>query len=393
MDISQKEISNLLTLVAACDIQRKEIERIYESSGIRYNIFDVLKLSSSEVRLHSSIIASLLRTNNHGAKDAFLKEFLRIPSLKLPHDYFDLQRVSVEVEKNIGPLTEDRGGRIDIFLNDGTKSIIIENKIYAYDQKNQLLRYHNFEPDGILIYLTLFDGTQPSDDSLNGLDKDDYICLSYECDIIPWLERCVNLASNLPYVRETINQYINTLKQLTNSNMITNEDIIDILIQRENLSAAFAIRDNLDASVNKLMNAFFKQLKEEFSTSSPFRCVQEAPKNWLDRYTNIEFEHCDWHNFKFAISFQGKCLSDVIIGFLKKANCDAIEKEAGAIKLAKSLGYDKHSDWWLYGYPNETRLSNWYNAETLQMLRDGTMIEWFKNTLDFVDKTSRGMRL
>ena len=67
------EVSRLLKLVDSYVLKRKEIEKVYENSGILYNIFDVLKLSSSEVRLHSSILASLLGASNHGAKSAFLK--------------------------------------------------------------------------------------------------------------------------------------------------------------------------------------------------------------------------------------------------------------------------------------------------------------------------------
>ncbi len=33
---------------------------------------------------------------------------------------------------------------------------MIENKIYAGEQKNQLLRYHNAYREGKLLYLTLF---------------------------------------------------------------------------------------------------------------------------------------------------------------------------------------------------------------------------------------------
>lgn len=49
MDIDLKEVVRLLKIVDSYESKRSEIERIYENSGIRYNIFDVLKLSTSEV--------------------------------------------------------------------------------------------------------------------------------------------------------------------------------------------------------------------------------------------------------------------------------------------------------------------------------------------------------
>ena len=163
MELKTTDISHLLKLVSAYDVKRKEIERIQEESGHNYNIFNTLQLASSEVRLHSSIIASLLCHDKHGAKDAFLKEFLRIPKIAGTFQNqslgFDCSQAMVEVEKYIGPLTETTGGRIDIYLSDGNNSIIVENKIYANDQKNQLLRYHNFNEKSILLYLTL-DGSK-----------------------------------------------------------------------------------------------------------------------------------------------------------------------------------------------------------------------------------------
>ena len=46
MDIDLKEVVRLLKIVDSYEAKRSEIEKIYENSGIRYNIFDVLKLST-----------------------------------------------------------------------------------------------------------------------------------------------------------------------------------------------------------------------------------------------------------------------------------------------------------------------------------------------------------
>lgn len=66
-------IKHLLTTVASINEKYAEVRRVYEESGVRYNIFNVLGLASSEVRLHSSILASLFDSNEHGAGDAFLR--------------------------------------------------------------------------------------------------------------------------------------------------------------------------------------------------------------------------------------------------------------------------------------------------------------------------------
>lgn len=394
MEIDVKDISHLLKLVSSYEFKRMDIEKVYEESGIRYNIFDVLKLSTSEVRLHSSIIASLLCSDNHGAKNAFLKEFLRIPSLRLDDSFLDCSKASVEVEKYIGPRTETTGGRIDLFLSDGNNSLIIENKIYAYDQKNQLLRYHNFEQKGVLIYLTLY-GEEPSKGSIGELNVEDIRCLSYKDDIIPWLSRCTQLAANLPYVRETINQYINTLKQLTNSYMTANNDVIKLIGQLDNIGAAFAVRNNLDAAVNNAMNDFLDKLKKKLSNDLPiFKCITEEQGDWLShRYMSLQFEHNDWKDIELAVEFDGTYLSSMAIGLLKKSHCEDIRKVDGAEELAKRLNYIESNDSWFWGYPNEPCLYNWYNAESVQMLLDGEMVNWFIDTLRIANEQSKGLTL
>ena len=65
-------------------------------------------------------------------------------------------------------ISEDKtkGGRIDIVIKLKETVIVIENKIYAPDQDNQLIRYKNEYPFSKLYYLTL-DGHFPHDKSIN----------------------------------------------------------------------------------------------------------------------------------------------------------------------------------------------------------------------------------
>jgi hypothetical protein len=54
-------------------------------------------------------------------------------------------------------------------------------------------------------------------------------------DIRGLLDRCVELSSRTPLVRETINQYISTIDILTNNVMEDNKELLDILSKEENL--------------------------------------------------------------------------------------------------------------------------------------------------------------
>ncbi len=187
----------------------REITKI---TGEEFNVFNTLGLQLSEVRLHSAILTDLLDPlGTHGQHDLFLKIFVKQQEII----DFDTKSAIAEYEKNTGFINSDytKGGRIDILITDkNSKHIIIENKIYA----DQLLRYYNFDRNAYLFYLNLF-GTKPSDFSTNTLiSENQYTVISYSYDIIEWLEECKRNAVSLPIIRETIVQYINLLKQLTN---------------------------------------------------------------------------------------------------------------------------------------------------------------------------------
>ena len=190
--------------------------------GENYNIFDIIGLTTNEVKLHSSFIADLLNPNGlHGLGFKPLKHFFDILKLQLTDE--DLSNAEVIKEYHIGNISEDYtwGGNIDILIKIKDYYLAIENKINAGDQPKQLLRYKNFikmNPH-TLLYLTL-DGHEPSEDSSCGLkSKTDYQCISYGVEIHKWLQEILVLSINRPLVRETIQQYLKVIRKITNQDM------------------------------------------------------------------------------------------------------------------------------------------------------------------------------
>ena len=213
------------TLNKLLETERAEREE-RKSLGKSFNVFQVLGLSRSEVRLHSAFIAELLKPDgSHGLGAAPLKSFLSIvvPDLPFP---FDAERANVKVEHFIGSISPDgeSGGQIDILVQSGNCAIIIENKIDAGDQFKQLVRYdeygRRYKGGHVLLYLTLFGhaaseySTQSDKRELE--DGSDYQRVSYRDEILLWLSACLDIASDKAPVRETILQYQNLIKQLTN---------------------------------------------------------------------------------------------------------------------------------------------------------------------------------
>lgn len=84
-----------------------------------YNVYEILK-TYDETTLHSGFIYSFLNPNGtHYQKSLFLKKFLEICQI----DDFNYENAEVFKEYSL------KNGRLDIFITDGNKHIILENKI------------------------------------------------------------------------------------------------------------------------------------------------------------------------------------------------------------------------------------------------------------------------
>ncbi len=256
-----EQIKLLLNKIKEILNKHDEISKI---SGENFNIFKVIDLTADEVRIHSKLLSELLNPQgSHGQGDIFLKIFIN----EFEVGNFETETAKIYIEKNIGQKTETHGGRIDILIqNDENKTIIIENKIYADDQYNQLVRYHNFSKDN-LFYLTLF-GEEPTKESTGNLQVNkDFKLLSYKDDIIKWLEKCKKEAVNLPLLREGITHYINLIKYLTgkSNNEIMENQLRDFIAETsENLKSAIKVTNSLEQAKIKIQYLFWKFLKEEF---------------------------------------------------------------------------------------------------------------------------------
>lgn len=261
--VTSTEISMLFGSVQKIIDHQEQLEKL---KGERFNIFSVLKMERLENRTHSAFIAELLNPNGtHLRGNIFLSLFLQTINLI---EYVDIDSAAVNVEFSIGERNDEAktGGRIDIFIRDKQgKTISIENKIDAEDQFAQIERYCNYNKDNnTVVYLTL-DGKEASKESAGNLVAGtDYKIVSYNDDIIDWLELCLKEAADFPMLRESIKQYLNLIKKMTS----TPDDQHQKLIFEEilkNLPLANYINNNFDKArlfvCDALRNEVFTKLK------------------------------------------------------------------------------------------------------------------------------------
>lgn len=204
-----------------------------------FNIFKVIRKGHEEVGLHSRFLFELLSPyGSHQKKEIFLKLFIQQFNID-----FNVVNAQVEIEKE----------NIDLLISNRSQAIIIENKIYAGDQPEQLSRYYEIIKDKnindiYIIYLTL-NGKPPSDQSIIKIPKDvlkkRLFNKSYEKFINPWLNLCLKECPTEPSLRETIVQYQHLLKQLTMSTEVEErKDLLSLLANDNNMEQASYLVNN-----------------------------------------------------------------------------------------------------------------------------------------------------
>ena len=396
------DIINILNQVRIVSRKIKEQRKEKFERGENYNIFNDLGFMSDEVHLHSMFLANLLNPKgSHGQRGKFLEAFLKMlqksfPAISADSLEIDTTIASVEVEKYIGRQTDSEGGRIDIYLTDGKHSIIIENKIYAVDQHHQMLRYWNYgmsqkgndtEKSFVLIYLTL-DGCSPSKDSLGeDLKENNIVCLSYKSDIRRWLDRCVELASRTPLVRETINQYIRTIDILTNNVMGDNKELLDILCKEENLDAVFDIIYSKENLINHIINDEFIPKLKDLAEDKGLEICGNYKRNWVsDRYPGAHFQKTGWKFLDLAFQFESVGLDRMVFGFVCKGESNRSdvptsvwEKVQEHYSISSPIK-DKNNDLWIH--KDFIGNKNWNNSQAIKNLRNGKTLNNFSIMFD-----------
>lgn len=238
----------------------QNIQKLQKQRGLNdFNILTTVLKYSDEVRLHSRMIGNLLKPNaKHYQGTLFLEEFLK--AIELDNWGLDLSCAIVSIEYKA----------IDLYITDGNKHIIIENKIWAEDQPCQIMKYINIivkeNKESIdltqiiddhivldenliqVLYLTprakkvssahkidgdgyiFFSGDEDADDELSkcskrkntkeyvpeGLKKykAKYKKITYKDHILPWLLKSQNEVRNITNLNESIQQYIDVVKRV-----------------------------------------------------------------------------------------------------------------------------------------------------------------------------------
>lgn len=243
----------LLTFTAT---QQRHAEALAQATGEHFNIFRILRVGHLEVTTHSPILAELLNPKGSHCQGA---TFLRLFLARFEVRDFDAETATVNLEYHLGRITDKSGGRIDIVVKDSRgATIFIENKIYAGDQDNQMMRYSAANPQAELFYLTL-DGREPS----NCREMSKLRCISYGAEILAWIKDCRKEVACVHTVREILSHYIHLVQELTHQNTSTvmNQELIKAVLENEVSFLAYSALRNATPDIRTaILNTLFERL-------------------------------------------------------------------------------------------------------------------------------------
>lgn len=370
----------------------KRYEDEDQKTGRRFNVYSIAGIERDEVKTHSAMIAELLNPKgSHGQGDLFLKLFLERFFEK--SEIENTNKAQVYVETSYG-----NNGRVDIEIILNDHYIIIENKVDAGDQPEQLKRYSDIAENVkkyakdkySLLYLTKY-GREPSEESLksntsndsikkvpNGTSEDlvtwekgneciDLRLISYREDIRNWLEECIKQSVFIPNIRDGLTQYLNIVKKITGDTMFATEKqkLVDLLkSEKQYLYDALAINQAFTSSElrGRILFDFFEILKKNLLSieDTIFFEIISLPDN-LEKL-NINLERCQkwfergnkekkqWENVGFFLQINSVFLLHVEVatdalhyGLIVTDNdSEKIKKLKVAIKQYKQWDY---RDW------------------------------------------------
>lgn len=355
-----------------------------------YNPLKAVQNPNDEVNMHSGFLVSLLDTRGeHYQDDLFLKLFLQTLGLE---NWFG-------ETKNAQVLKEYKN--IDIYISNGEKHIIIENKTKNdknIDQKGQIARYineiHGNSSDDesvsyeniAVVYLSPF-GREPSPNSLCLKDKNikwqikgdllefnenkvKYKQISYEKDILAWIEKCQKEVGNITSLNSALEFYkdiveIITDKKESKMNIAGFFKEKDEKIQQERFKVAFEILSNRNQIIGAYLKQIIYNLKKQFENCNieyhddnipiPFISVKtqeySLEKNTIQFFFYIsnygaEYEAIYCSILTEKISNVDKKLEQ-IQEFIKKNNFSEIKLYKANVKVGSN------QDRICFEYPNE----------------------------------------
>ena len=317
----------------------------------------------------SAMLAFLLDPQaTHGQRDGYLVEFLKTCNLSDIAITQHFLRVLITVKTEVQTIGQRRA---DIVVTSPTYTLVIENKPWAGDQKDQIAdyaRWLNHEGPGKIVYLCQ---EEPSSDSikpaaLQDLEREGHYVWRTFVAVRQWLVRCLALTTP-----PTVRTFLQALIEYVDMTIIRETpDMLDPNIRTligHNIEAAFAIADSVLDFKKKALEDFLSDLGKRLDEQG---FVLAFPDKTLRRLTLTEFiastqrpyarftiyrkeqeteqakaQHC------LAFTFDKSGFNDLIWGISKHRDSSTINpffRDKVRTRMIERFGPGQYSDYWAW---------------------------------------------
>lgn len=337
-----------------------------------FNLISILGMENNERYTHSNIIAELLNAKgSHTFGNKFFELFLEQVGIS-NFDITDYHVITEEYFPNVKCGDEESMRTfLDIVIKERNtgRVILIENKIWAKDQFEQLERYYECHKDKIvkLFYLNVhqYDYTfslENLERELNEVEENEmqkikkvYQSISYETIIKNWLANCIVASSEKPYVSKQIEVYYQTILKISNQNIYKkmSEDIKNKITENiENFETA-----------SEIANSYYDIKKV---------IIYEFRKELYSQIQNREIKIND-EAILGCVFDDENCNEKLYLGFELKGNWSEelkLDVKNHLQKICEKFEYNSNDNWFFWVDTNNSTLmhSNFKNLSTVEVL-------------------------
>lgn len=365
MDIT--EINNVFEVMGS--ISSKVMNKKHDTPGTM-NIAEIMNRHHLENQ-HSNIISFLIDPEEIHNHPEFGTKFL---------DLLKKKGLNITGEKICNTVREDSTDdlrRIDIFVETENEYIIIENKVYADDQDNQIHDYieyvkekYSADEKVFVVYLNPW-GYDPSEKSIspeelaNLKNEKHFITLSYSEDILNWLDQ-LEFKKDEDVLKAGIVQYIDVVQAITNKRKEVfkmNEEIANELfyeygkLSREELKEKLHLMYTFQKNINlTLFINFFEEIYKEGKGKLKFLCSGNSNYENTEAWEKDVIQNRKKFGIRYSFNNHEKDLFVADLNsndFIYASNTDKIGNEYG-----DTINVDG------YKFAKKIR-ANWFNAAIL----------------------------
>lgn len=304
----------------------------------KFNLFDILKITRTEIR-HSNMLSWLLGPNeNHGLGDSILRGFVQYVVASFSEDSEVFDTLLMDFHDFI---IQREWHNIDVLAISAEAKFIlcIENKIDSGEHDNQLNRYRKIVEDTYPGYKKMYIYLSP--EGTDATDPENWCSMSYQ-DVLQIIENARKKVKLLPDAELLIDNYVETIRR----DIVGDEKLAKICAEiyakhQKALDLIFENKPDKASELSEIIKAWAVEKTDKgdievvpekcgksyirFKTSfmsSILPDATEANSGWnTPNHYFYEIRNIDGKEFFVQLSLSAKNISDE-----QRAVCDEINK-------------------------------------------------------------------